>query len=63
MKARELAEKLMENPEFTVTATVNEGYVNNWPQYRKFAVDDIADIGYSDMVIVLSLGERGGSHE
>ncbi len=53
MKAKELAEQLLKNPDFdivfvTVDSTVGFGY-----NIRKFKDIGIADIGYSDKTITL----------
>lgn len=53
MKAKELAEQLLKNPDFDVVfTTVDEGDVF-WPNVRRFENIDINDIGYSDKVIIL----------
>lgn len=61
MTAKELAEKLLENPEFEVRGiyadTSKCNTWNLWPQYHKMTVDGIADIGFNDRVIVLDLSE------
>lgn len=61
MKAKELAELLMKNPEFEVKAYFVDTSDCNWdsgklyPEYHTLDVSGIADIGYSDKVIVLDL--------
>ena len=61
MKAKELAEKLLENPDFEVKGiyadTSKCNTWNLWPQYRTMTVDGVADIGYSDKEILLDLSE------
>ena len=61
MKAKELAELLMHNPDFEVQGMV---YIGNatvdhpWPNWTTFTVDGIADIGYSEKIILLDCCER-----
>ena len=61
MKAKELAEKLLENPDFEVRGiyadTSKCNTWNLWPEYHTFIVDGIADIGYSAKEILLDLSE------
>ena len=66
MKAKELAEKLLQNPDFDVeflftTYYETEVWTNNGiikaqtgKQVDKYKNVDIADIGYSDRVIILT---------
>lgn len=66
MKAKELAEKLLQNPDFDVeflftTYYETEVWTNNGvirtqtgKQVDKYKNVDIADIGYSDKVIILT---------
>ena len=57
MKAKELAEQLLKNPDFDVqcvfadTSKCSVDYL--YPDYHFVNVCGIADIGYSDKVIVL----------
>ena len=57
MKAKELAELLLKNPEFEVqcvfadTSKCSVDYL--YPDYHTLHINGIADIGYSDKVIVL----------
>jgi hypothetical protein len=56
MKARELAAKLMEHPDFEVKAC--ESHIDDSSYgfaVDSFKVNGIGDIGYSDGVIILSL--------
>lgn len=55
MKARELAEKLMEHPDFDVEFIFSEEFNENdkWPTIRKFNNISIGDIGHSDKIIIL----------
>lgn len=57
MKAKDLAELLLEHPDFEVVgcyADTSKCDVNHpWPDYMKFDISGVADIGYSDKVIVL----------
>lgn len=55
MKARELAELLLQHPDFEVegiSETFNLQF-GNYPIYTNFTIDGIADIGHSDKVIIL----------
>lgn len=58
MKARELAEQLLKNPDFDVKFSFNEiedFKVSNWGvDIREFNNISIGDIGYSDQVIILN---------
>ena len=57
MKARTLAAKLMENPDFDVRFSHSDPlYKGNteWGWHiRRFNITDICDIGYSDKIIIL----------
>lgn len=56
MKAKELAELLLQYPDFDVEGlyeTINEDF-GYYPTYEAFTVNGIADIGYSDKVIKLN---------
>lgn len=57
MKAKELVEIISKYPEFEIEACyINEPKLDDkFLNISKFKVDDIADIGYSSKVIVLSL--------
>lgn len=58
MKAKELAEKLLENPEFEVEA-VHLYPSTGWGlTMDKYSVNGLADIGYSDGVAVLDLDQE-----
>jgi len=53
MKAKELAEKLMENPEFEVVFSILEPDGSPYGMgLRSFNID-IDDIGFSDKIIIL----------
>ena len=66
MKAKELAEKLLQNPDFDVEflfttyyeteVWTNNGIIKNQTgkQVDKYKNVDIGDIGYSDKVIILT---------
>ncbi len=57
MKAKELAEKLLEHPDFEVKGVfVNYFSSGKWPEHHSLKITGIADIGHSDKVIVLDLG-------
>ena len=53
MKAKELAEKLLENPEFEVKAVHLYPSVGWGLTMDKYSVNGLADVGYSDGVAVL----------
>lgn len=57
MKAKELAELLLKNPDFQVKAmyvdTSQCSVEHLYPEYHSLNITGIADIGYSDKVIVL----------
>lgn len=57
MKAKDLAELLLKNPDFDVkVCVVSKTTMNHpWPHYDFFDVDNIADVGYSSKEIVLGL--------
>lgn len=56
MKAKELAEKLLEHPDFEVKSIFIDYFSGNtYPKYHNLKVVGVADIGYSDKVIVLDL--------
>jgi hypothetical protein len=58
MKAKELAEKLLENPDFEITTVFRDKLIKSeWPVYRKFNILGIGDIGYSDKIIQLEVEE------
>jgi hypothetical protein len=57
MKAKELAEKLLEHPDFEVKGIYADNISSGpWPHYNTFKVYGVADVGHSDKVIVLDLG-------
>lgn len=56
MKAKELAEKLLEHPDFEVKSIFIDYFSGNtYPKYHNLKAVGIADIGYSDKVIALDL--------
>lgn len=56
MKAKELAEKLLEHPDFEVKGIFRDHFSSGpWPIYHHLKVYGIADIAYSDKEIVLDL--------
>lgn len=56
MTAKELAEKLLEHPDFKVKGMYVDYFSSDWlPKYHSVNVCGIADIGHSDRVIVLDL--------
>ena len=57
MKAKELAEKLLEYPEFEVHIIFCDNNAE-LPYYRFFEVSGMGDIGYSDKIIQLDIEEK-----
>ncbi|MFH2030296.1 MAG: hypothetical protein ABIJ40_06660 [Bacteroidota bacterium] len=58
MKAKDLAELLLENPEFNVEMALFEKDSSDWSAtLRRFEINGIADIGYSDKIIILDIIE------
>lgn len=57
MKVSELIEKLSPYEDFDVEFVFTDGY-SKFPNVRSFEVEGIADIGYSDKVVLLSGEER-----
>lgn len=57
MKVSELIEKLSPYMEFDVEFVFTDGY-SKFPNVRSFAVEEVADIGHSDKVVLLSGEER-----
>jgi hypothetical protein len=59
MKAKELAELLLEHPDFDVRLILATQAVitpeKPWPEYRNLSVSGIGDIGYSSRVILLEV--------
>lgn len=55
MKAKELAEKLLEHPDFEVKAIHLHPSIGWGLTMEKYNVSGIADVGYSDGVAVLDL--------
>lgn len=57
MKAKDLAELLMKNPDFDVEACFCDvskvSFDHPYVEYNYFPVEGISDIGYSDKVIIL----------
>lgn len=57
MKAKELAELLLEHPDFEVKGIFVDYFSSDmWPKYHTLTVCGIADIGYSDKKIILDMG-------
>lgn len=52
MKARELAELLLEYEDFEVQFNFTDGY-SKFPNIRNFEVTGVADVGHSGKVIIL----------
>ena len=57
MKAKELAEKLLEHPDFEVDFMFFDTY-NGFNGYRSFKDVNIADIGYSSKTYILDATEE-----
>ena len=57
MKAKELAELLLKNPDFEVQCVFCDSSVCSpehlYPDYITLNISGIADIGYSDKIVVL----------
>lgn len=56
MKAKELAQELLKNPDFEVGLVYikdNPTYDHPYPEYETLEICGIADVGYSDKVILL----------
>lgn len=58
MKAKELAEKLLKNPEFEVKASHLHPSIGWGLTMEKYTVNGLADVGYSDGVVVLDLDQE-----
>lgn len=62
MKAKELAELLLKNPDFEVQCVCVDESVKmidaRWALYRTLKITDVADVGYSSKVIVLATEEE-----
>lgn len=61
MKAKELAEKLLETPEFEVKAVHLYPSIGWGLSMDKYSVNGLADVGYSDGVAVLDLDREAES--
>lgn len=58
MKAIELAQELLKNPEFEVDLIIFEEDNSDWGfSLKKFVVAGIEDIGYSDQIIRLRVNK------
>ena len=56
MTAKELAEELLKHPDFKVKGVFIDYFSSSkWPEHHSLKVCGIADIGYSDKVIILDL--------
>ena len=56
MKAKELAELLLEHPDFEVRGVFVDYFTSSqWPRYHNLKICGIADVGYSDKKIVLEI--------
>lgn len=53
MKAKELAEQLLKNPDFDVVFNTIDNEGSFWFNVRQFKNIDITDIGHSDKTIIL----------
>lgn len=59
MKAKDLAEELIKFPDFEVEAYIMVKDGSKWGiELQTYRVESVGDIGYSDKVIVLDLGEK-----
>lgn len=57
MNAKDLAERLLEHPEFEVKASVMHCGAHTFPDVSVFDIDGIADIGHSDSIVMLDLSD------
>lgn len=57
MKVSELIEKLSPYEDFDEEFVFTDGY-SKFPNVRSFAVEEVADIGHSDKVVLLSGEEQ-----
>ena len=57
MKAKELAEELLKNPDFEVRLDYCDFFVRDFADLISLTITGIEDIGYSDKVIVLNYEE------
>ena len=57
MKAKELAEELLKHPdydvEFVYSTFIRDGIHTAFPDVYSYKITGIADVGYSDKVIIL----------
>lgn len=62
MKAKELAELLLQHPDFEIEGILSDTSKCTsdcpFPNYSTFAITGIADVGYSDKVIVFRCEKR-----
>ena len=58
MKAKELAEQLMQNPDFEVQAMFVDHQEKGWPNYQTLSVDGIADVGHGSKIIILDVNQK-----
>ena len=59
MKAKELAELLLKNPDFEVETCLVYYDRHSWSsECKDFIIDGISDIGYSEQIIQLSSKEK-----
>ncbi len=58
MKAKELAEQLMQNPDFEVQAMFVNHQEKGWPNYQTLSVDGIADVGHGSKIIILDVNQK-----
>ena len=58
MKAKELAEQLMQNPDFEAQAMFVDHQEKGWPNYQTQRVDGIADVGHSSKIIILDVNQK-----
>lgn len=56
MKAQQLAEWLLEHPDFDVSILENDN-PNGWPSYSKYDIE-FGDIGHSSKVMFIEKGKK-----
>ena len=57
MKAKDLAEELLKNPDFEVEVSIwVNGQESRRPTLSTCRIEGVADVGYSDKIIVLDGG-------
>ena len=64
MKAKDLAKLLLEYPDYEVKANVMIMDTSDYGiEVKTYNVNDIADVGHSEQIVILDLGARIGKGE